>query len=319
MSTSKLSSLFLAAALAVSGCAKSTDLGKMQEETSAIVQQHAGEIEVLQRRADALMMRGRDLGSDAPGIADAGRLLSEARAELDRLRAHVTGSTSVLGNAVKSGSLEEVQRASDETLEKLEAGEIAVRANLAAVDNWLMAAENRKGAAATAAPARTLVDESPAPASPPQFTAKLPSGVGIVGNADGLENGLLGFLQDAKRAVDKTTWFDFDRLVFQTGSAELDAERSKPQLDNLSAILAAFPAVKLKIGGYTDNTGAPAANKTLSAARADHVKAALVASGVAADRLEAEGYGSDFPICAANDTEECKAKNRRISVRVTAK
>lgn len=317
MSTSKLSSLFLAAALALTGCAKSTDLGRMQEETLSIVKLHATEIEVLQRRADALMARGRNLGGDAPGIADAGRLLSEARADLDRLRAQLTGVSSVLGNAVKSGEGEEVQRASDETLEKLEDGEIAVRANLTAVENWLMNAENRTVAAVRPAP--PPVEEKRVPPPAPAFEAKLPSGVEIKGNADGLETGLLGFIQDAKRAVDKTTWFDFDRLVFQTGSAELDAAKSKSQLDNLSAILAAFPAVKLKLGGYTDNTGTPAANKTLSQARADHVKVALVAAGVKADRLEAEGFGSDFPICAANDTDECKAKNRRISVRVTAK
>lgn len=317
MSTSKLSSLFLAAALALTGCAKSTDLGRMQEETLSIVKLHATEIEVLQRRADALMARGRNLGGNAPGIADAGRLLSEARAELDKLRAQLTGVSSVLGNAVKSGEGDEVQRASDETLEKLEEGEIAVRANLAAVENWLMNAENRTLAAAVP-PARPAVDEKPV-AAVPTFETKLSTGAEIKGNADGLEIGLLGFLQDAKRPVDKTTWFDFDRLVFQTGSAELDAAKSKPQLDNLTAILAAFPTAKLKIGGYTDNTGTPAANKTLSQARADHVKAALVAGGVKADRLEAEGFGSDFPICAANDTDECKAKNRRISVRVTAK
>ena len=36
-------------------------------------------------------------------------------------------------------------------------------------------------------------------------------------------------------------------------------------------------------------------------------------------RLEAEGYGAEHPVCAANDTDECKAQNRRIALRVTAK
>jgi K(+)-stimulated pyrophosphate-energized sodium pump len=45
----------------------------------------------------------------------------------------------------------------------------------------------------------------------------------------------------------------------------------------------------------------------------------LVALGVDAKRLAAEGYGPEYPVCAANDTDECKAQNRRIAVRVTAK
>jgi K(+)-stimulated pyrophosphate-energized sodium pump len=37
--------------------------------------------------------------------------------------------------------------------------------------------------------------------------------------------------------------------------------------------------------------------------------------GIAKERLESEGYGEQFPV-ASNDTEEGKAKNRRIVVRV---
>jgi K(+)-stimulated pyrophosphate-energized sodium pump len=45
----------------------------------------------------------------------------------------------------------------------------------------------------------------------------------------------------------------------------------------------------------------------------------LIKLGVAESRLAAEGYGSQYPVCPANDTPECRAKNRRIDVRVTAK
>jgi hypothetical protein len=176
VNTSKLlSSLFVVSvsitSLAASGCEKSTDLGRMQEETLSIVKLHATEIEVLQRRADALMARGRNLGGDAPGIADAGRLLSEARAGLDQLRAQLTAAPSMLGNAVKGGEVEEVLRASDEMIEKLDKGEITVKANLAAVDSWLMNAENRTVATMPPPPpARPPVDESrlpdPAPPAP---------------------------------------------------------------------------------------------------------------------------------------------------------
>jgi outer membrane protein OmpA-like peptidoglycan-associated protein len=80
-----------------------------------------------------------------------------------------------------------------------------------------------------------------------------------------------------------------------------------------------YPAVHLKIGGYTDSDGNDAANFKLSGERAKAVFEWLVAKGIAAERLpEPEGYGEKHPV-AANDTPENKAKNRRISFSVRAK
>lgn len=118
--------------------------------------------------------------------------------------------------------------------------------------------------------------------------------------------------------VDKTTWFTLDRLYFEPGSNTFKAE-SKDQLDRVAAIMKAYPALTLKVGGYTDNTGSDDVNMALSQKRAEAAKAELVSRGVAANRLEAEGYGPQHPVCPANDTPECKAMNRRIDVRVTAK
>jgi outer membrane protein OmpA-like peptidoglycan-associated protein len=84
------------------------------------------------------------------------------------------------------------------------------------------------------------------------------------------------------------------------------------------AILNAYPAVKIKIGGYTDNTGDAQANLELSGKRAVKVMEAIVAAGIAADRVEAEGYGDQFQI-ADNGTEEGRAQNRRTAVSVRAK
>jgi|SRR5271167_2238121 len=146
---------------------------------------------------------------------------------------------------------------------------------------------------------------------------KLPDGTEINVPQYGVENKLIVFLSDSSKPVDKDTWFDFDRLLFDTNSATLQPA-SDDQLHDIAEILKAYPAVKIKIGGYTDNTGDATANLKLSQDRANNVMAELEKLGIASDRLEAQGYGEDHPI-ADNSTEEGRQKNRRISMRVTAK
>jgi OmpA-OmpF porin, OOP family len=150
------------------------------------------------------------------------------------------------------------------------------------------------------------------------FAKKLASGFEIKGNPDGIESQLIAFIEDAAKPVDKTTWFNFDRLTFKTGSSEIEMDKSKAQLSNIYEVMKAFPKVKLKVGGYTDNVGKEAANMKLSLDRAKATVAALEAMGVEKGRLTPEGYGSQHPV-ATNDTEEGRAQNRRIAVRVTEK
>ncbi len=133
----------------------------------------------------------------------------------------------------------------------------------------------------------------------------------------GVEGRLLAFIQDPATKPDKTTWFDFDRLLFSTGSATLQPQ-SMEQLNNIAAILKAYPATHLTIGGYTDNTGDAASNLKLSQDRANNVMEELVNLGVAQDRLVAKGYGEEHPV-GDNATEAGRAQNRRISMLVTQK
>lgn len=146
---------------------------------------------------------------------------------------------------------------------------------------------------------------------------KLPDGTEITIGENSAENKLIAFIEDDKQEVDKTTWFSLDRLYFDTGKSSLKPE-SKDQLENLAKIMKAYPDVKIKLGGYTDNTGDAAANKRLSSERAMSAMKELTRLGVPASRLEAEGYGSEHPV-ASNETEEGQAQNRRIDVRVTNK
>ncbi|PIF45661.1 K(+)-stimulated pyrophosphate-energized sodium pump [Chryseobacterium sp. 52] len=123
--------------------------------------------------------------------------------------------------------------------------------------------------------------------------------------------------QKDKTVVDPNNWYTVENLYFQTGSSDLKAG-SELQLNNLAEILNAYPDLKIKLGGYTDNTGNEESNQKLSNLRAQTAKLKLLELGISSDRVEAEGYGSQHPVCEANDTEECKAKNRRIDVRVLA-
>ena len=106
--------------------------------------------------------------------------------------------------------------------------------------------------------------------------------------------------------------FVFDDLNFETGSTQLTPE-SRPTLDALVAILKAYPAVNVVLEGHTDSTGDPVANKKLSLDRANAVKTIVVASGVADSRVGTAGFGPEKPI-ASNDTEDGRAKNRRLEL-----
>jgi OmpA-OmpF porin, OOP family len=149
------------------------------------------------------------------------------------------------------------------------------------------------------------------------FKVKLPDGTVLNVPELGVENKLVIYLNDPSKSVETETWFDFDRLLFDTGKATLQPA-SQEQLGNIAAILKAYPKVKIRIGGYTDNTGDASANMRLSDDRAGNVMAELARLGVDASRMSAKGYGEEHPV-ADNSTEEGRQKNRRISLRVTEK
>lgn len=101
-------------------------------------------------------------------------------------------------------------------------------------------------------------------------------------------------------------------INFETGSATMPAD-SMSQLEEVAQLLKADPALRLEVGGHTDNVGTPESNQKLSEARAQSVVAALVKQGIAAARLTAKGYGQTAPI-ADNRTDDGRAKNRRVEL-----
>jgi outer membrane protein OmpA-like peptidoglycan-associated protein len=78
-------------------------------------------------------------------------------------------------------------------------------------------------------------------------------------------------------------------------------------------LLQGSPALKFYIVGHTDNVGGLDYNLKLSADRAASVVKALVARGVAAAQLKPTGIGPYSPV-APNDTDDGKAKNRRVEI-----
>ncbi len=101
-------------------------------------------------------------------------------------------------------------------------------------------------------------------------------------------------------------------ILFALGSAEVSAA-SKATLTKVAQALgsASLLSARFRIEGHTDATGSVEGNLRLSKARAEAVKALLVSGGVAADRLDAQGFGSSR---LANPKEPASGENRRVRV-----
>ena len=109
----------------------------------------------------------------------------------------------------------------------------------------------------------------------------------------------------------------FDNVNFPKNSTTLTDE-SKTQLNDLVKIMKAYPKFDLKINGYTDSRGDEGENLKLSSGRAASVKAYLSAHDINSERMKTEGLGKVKPV-ASNETDEGRAKNRRIEVIITKK
>ena len=102
--------------------------------------------------------------------------------------------------------------------------------------------------------------------------------------------------------------FDTDKAELKTGLGYFK------ELNLVADILSKNPDVKGEVQGHTDNVGNAEYNQNLSEHRAASVKEYLVSKGIAAERLVVKGYGLTLPI-ASNDTEEGRAKNRRVRLK----
>lgn len=147
------------------------------------------------------------------------------------------------------------------------------------------------------------------------------NGTKLKGYANGLEASMINFLKSDgyKNAADdaalKDKWYNFDNVNFVFGKADQITPESKGQLENLAAILKAYPDAKIKIGGYTDKKGDDKVNLELSQKRADFIKAELGKLGVGAQVISAEGYGEKFATVAETASDKEREADRKMAVR----
>lgn len=167
-------------------------------------------------------------------------------------------------------------------------------------------------------PAAPAVAPAPAApeAAPSTVAVDLPGGTKLNLRPNSLTYGLATYLGDPA-APPPPRRFTFESLTFDTAGDALDAA-SMGTIDELTAILNAYPNTVAAIEGHTDNVGEPAANLELSKRRAEAVRDALYQKGVASDRVSGVGYGDTKPV-ASNDAEEGRAQNRRTDLVVTKK
>lgn len=108
----------------------------------------------------------------------------------------------------------------------------------------------------------------------------------------------------------------FNNLQFEFGKAVI-LQSSFPSLNELANVLIKTNW-KLKISGHTDDKGSESFNQTLSEKRANAVKNYLVSLGANPLNIAAIGYGETQPI-VPNDSEENRAKNRRVEFEIYKK
>jgi len=104
-------------------------------------------------------------------------------------------------------------------------------------------------------------------------------------------------------------------IYFQQSTAVI-LEKSFPELEHLAGILTDNPTLEISVEGHTDNLGKAEDLLLLSKKRADAIREFLIRKGIEPNRITTEGHGPKHPV-SANTSEEQRALNRRVEVRIT--
>lgn len=103
-------------------------------------------------------------------------------------------------------------------------------------------------------------------------------------------------------------------ITFATGSATVQPQ-FRPTLDQVAEVLGRYNQTYVDVYGHTDSVGSDADNQALSDRRAVSVAGYLEMRGVQRARLATRGFGETQPI-ASNDSEEGRAANRRVEIKI---
>jgi outer membrane protein OmpA-like peptidoglycan-associated protein len=167
------------------------------------------------------------------------------------------------------------------------------------------------------APAPVVEKAAPAAVAPPPPAPAAPKDSdndGVLDSSDQCPNTPAGMKVDASGCAMKAATIVLHDITFETNKAVLTTE-AKKSLDTVVAGLKGQPSMNLQIDGHTDTNGTEALNMKLSKARAAAAKQYLVDNGIAATRLQSEGYGESKPV-ASNKTAAGRAENRRVEFKV---
>ena len=167
-----------------------------------------------------------------------------------------------------------------------------------------------QSAAALSFPGAKLANniQIPAPGGPVAPPAPEPSSAPAPGPAPAPAGGPCAKVQADVTELLRTP------ISFVTGGSQMTGE-SRRLLVQIADKIKGCPNGSVTVIGYTDNQGSDAVNLKLSDTRAKAVAAALVSNGVLAAKMTARGAGAANPI-ADNNTEEGRAKNRRVEITV---
>ena len=111
--------------------------------------------------------------------------------------------------------------------------------------------------------------------------------------------------------------FVFEKLNFDTAKSEVRAADAA-EVDEVATVLKQYGTARIRIAGYADARGSEPANMALGKARADAIKAALVAKGIDGGRIETVSGGETDPV-DTNATAGGRFENRRTELVVTAR
>jgi outer membrane protein OmpA-like peptidoglycan-associated protein len=103
-----------------------------------------------------------------------------------------------------------------------------------------------------------------------------------------------------------------ERVLFETGRSDIKAD-GRIYIERVANILKTKTKANVAVEGHTDNIGGSALNQQLSVRRATAVRDGLIKEGVAASRIQAQGFGQNKPV-ASNDSAEGRQENRRTEI-----